>query len=336
MAVGCAREGTPAAGSSPGEDDRVPVFAVDPRWPVVPADWQWDEVIGIAADGQDSIWLTTMARVAEFKPDGTLVQSWPAGGAGTNWTVIHGLFVDHANHVWVGARDEHQVLKFTRDGKFLMAIGRLGEAGDSNDPALLGRPAEMYVDPTTNELFVADGYSNRRVVVFEAATGQYLRHWGAYGRPPIDVPRERRADTDESTPPQFSVVHGITGSRDGLIYVADRQNNRIQVFDRQGNYQRERTLRPGSGAAFSVALSRDPAQRFVYVADGTAHKVWVLRRSDLAILGAFGREGSDPGELGITHNVTVDSNGHVYVAEAIPGRRAQKFVFQVLSPAGDR
>jgi DNA-binding beta-propeller fold protein YncE len=323
----------PPAADVTAPTTEMPVFEVDPRWPSVPPDWTWDEVIGIAVDANNHVWLTTEGRVGEFDQHGKLVRAWSAQGANREWSVIHGLFVDAREFVWAGARDEHQILKFTREGQLILTIGRRGETGGSNVEQLLGRPSEMYVTPDTNEVFVADGYVNRRVVVFDGENGRYLRHWGAYGRKPEDVPRARRSDDDVSTPPYFSVVHGITGSRDGLIYVGDRTNNRIQVFRRDGTYLQERTIRPGSGAAFAVALSPDADQQFVYVADGTHHKVWVLRRADLHVLGSIGTEGTAPGQFGIPHNVATDTHGNLYVTEAIPGLRAQKFVLKSGPPA---
>ena len=308
--------------------DGVPVFEVDPSWPPLPDDWTWGQVLGINADAQDHVWLTTGGRVAEFDPEGNPVQVWSARDEEGAWTVIHGLFVDHNDYVWTNAREQHLILKFTRDGQLVLTIGTLDETGGSNDPNLLGRPAELYVAPETNELFVVDGYSNRRVIVFDAETGEYLRHWGAYGEPPDDEARNRFSDDDPSPAPQFAVVHGITGSSNGLIYVADRTNSRIQVFQQNGEYVMERIIRPGTGAAFSVALSHDPEQRFVYATDGTQHRFWILRRSDLEVLGQFAGEGSEPGQLGRPHNLTTDSRGNIYVAEAEPGRRAQKFAFK--------
>ena len=303
----------------------IPNFEVDPAWPRLPDDWTWGEALGVAIDENQHAWLTTNGRVGEFDRAGKFLRSWDARGPNREWSVIHGIFIDARGFVWLGARDEHQILKYTRDGQLVLTIGRRAETGGSNVEQLLGRPSEMYVTPDTNEVFVADGYVNRRVVVYDADTGRYLRHWGAYGKPPEDVPRTRRADDDASAPPHFSVVHGITGSRDGLIYVGDRQNNRIQVFSRDGTFVREQIIRPGSGAAFAVALSPDPHQRFLYVADGTDHKIWVLRRNDLHVLGTIGSEGTAPGQFGIPHNVATDAQGNVYVTEAIPGR-AQKFI----------
>jgi DNA-binding beta-propeller fold protein YncE len=328
--IGAAGCGEPPERTVDTASDEMPNLRVDASWPRLPGDWTWGEALGVAIDENQHAWLTTNGRVGEFDREGKFLRSWDARGATQEWSVIHGIFIDARGFVWLGARDEHQILKYTRDGRLVLTIGRRGETGGSNVEHLLGRPSEMYVTPDTNEVFVADGYVNRRVVVYDADTGRYLRHWGAYGKPPEDVPRTRRADDDASAPPQFSVVHGITGSRDGLIYVGDRQNNRLQVFTRDGTYVRERVIRPGSGAAFAVAISPDADQRFLYVADGTAHKLWVLRRNDLHVLGAIGSEGNAPGQFGIPHNVATDAQGNLYVTEAIPGR-AQKFV---LTPSG--
>jgi DNA-binding beta-propeller fold protein YncE len=329
LVAGCAGRNSE---ESPGVPSEMPVFAVDPKWPALPDDWTWGEALGVAVDADHHVWLTTNGRVGEFDANGRFLRSWDARGEKQQWSVIHGIFVDARGFVWLGARDEHQILKYTRDGELVLTIGRRGETGGSNAEHLLGRPSEMYVTPDTNEVFVADGYTNRRVVVYDATTGRYLRHWGAYGKPPADVARTRRADDDASAPAQFSVVHGITGSRDRLVYVGDRQNNRIQVFERNGTFVREQTIRPGSGAAFAVALSPDPEQHFLYVADGTEHKIWILRRANLQVLGAIGAEGSAPGEFGIPHNVATDGQGNLYVTEAIPGR-AQKFTLQS-APSG--
>lgn len=331
--MGCGGQPAPPPAETPAA---MPTFAVDAKWPSLPADWKWGEALGVAVDPQQHLWLTTGGRVGEFDQNGAFIQSWDARGPNQEWTVIHGLFVDARGNVWVGARDEHQILKYSRDGKLLLTIGRRGQTGGSNSDALLGRPSEMYVTPDTNEVFVADGYTNRRVIVFDGDTGRYLRHWGAYGKPPEDVPRTPRADDDTTTPPFFTVVHGITGSTDGLIYVGDRQNNRVQVFKRDGTFVRERTIRPGSGAAFALSLSPEPDQRYIYVADGMAHKVWVVRRGDLEVLGAIGSEGLAPGQFGVPHNLATDGQGNLYVTEAITAApvgappavtgRAQKFV----------
>ena len=203
--------------------------------------------------------------VLEFDAQGKLVQGW--GRA--RWTTVadwprnpHGIFVDHNDFVWVGTYMHHRVMKFTRDGKLLMTIGQYDKNGGSNDTTLLGGPAGIWVDPKTNEVYIADGYSNRRVIVFDGATGKYLRHWGAYGEKPDDTEKfDPKTMVSGALPKQFSTVHGITGSKDGKIYVADRRGNRIQVFDHQGKFLAEKVIAPAtlaSGSAFVPVLSPDP------------------------------------------------------------------------------
>ncbi len=342
----------------------APVFAPDPAWPVLPAGWTWGQVIGIDADAGGHVWTSTFetGMLSEWNRQGDLVQSWDARGPAGNWRTAHGLFVDHGGYVWTTARESHLVNKFTRDGRHVRTIGRLDETGGSNDTERLGRPAEIWVDPATNEAFIADGYINRRIIVFDGETGRYLRHWGAYGARPPDRPAEESAGAGEGPSRQFGIVHGITGSRDGRLYVADRGNNRIQVFRRDGGFVAERILRPqcgpqeqadwtparpcGSDGALSVALSSDEGQEYLYVADAGMHVIVVLRRSDLAILDEFGGLGVGPDQLGLPHNLTVDPDGNIYVAQAagpdVPnptgegvvraGFRAQKFAFRGTRP----
>jgi hypothetical protein len=340
----------------------VPAFKADPAWPRPPVDWTWGQVIGIFADSRGHVWTSSRSRIAEWDPSGALVQSWDARGPDGNWSTIHGLFVDHTGHVWTNARESHLTVKFTRTGKVALVIGQYNQTGGSNDTSLMGRPADIWVDPDDNEVFVADGYGNRRIIVFDGATGRYLRHWGAYGKRPEDPAPGRRGrgqagGVPAAPPQQFSVPHGIAGSHDGRIYLADRANNRIQVFRQNGEFVSERILRPrcgaqeqaswapkrpcGSEAAFSIAFSHDTPQTYLYVADGGTHVITVLRRADLEIVSEFGGPGVAPGQLGRPHNITADPAGNLYVAEAagpeirhpttgenVPaGHRAQKFSF---------
>ena len=355
----------------------VPAFEADPKWPTPPSDWTWGQVIGIYADSRGHVWTSSRSRISEWDPQGKLLQSWDARGPQANWSTIHGLFVDHNGFVWTNARESNLTVKFTRTGEVVMVIGKYNETGGSNDTSLMGRPSEVWVNPANNEVFVADGYGNRRIIVFDGATGKYLRHWGAYGKPPIDpparapgtaggnataagpvgAPRPQDTTVPAAPPQQFSVPHGIAGSRDGLIYLADRANNRIQVFRQNGEYVTERILRPrcgaqekatwtpkrpcGNEAAFSVAFSHDAPQTYLYVADGGSHVITVLRRTDLEVVSEFGGPGVGPGQLGRPHNLTVDPAGNIFVAEAAgpevkhpvtgatvqAGFRAQKFTF---------
>jgi sugar lactone lactonase YvrE len=343
-----------AAGPKP------PTFKVDPSWPLeLPNNWIMSVVTGVFVDSKQHVWVTNLPEqlteeelyaeqkppmgtccltpptVMEFDEKGKLVQGWGRGSKEppADWPRNpHGIFVDHNDFVWVGTYMHHRVQKFTRDGKLLMTIGTYDKNGGSNDTTLLGGPAGIYVEPKTNEVFIADGYRNRRVIVFDGATGKYLRHWGAYGDRPDDTEKfDPKTMVNGALPKQFSTVHGITGSKDGKLYVADRRGNRIQVFTQDGKFIAEKIIAPAtlsSGSAFVPVLSPDAAQTWLYVADGTNHKVWILRRSDLEIVGEFGHGGHQVGQMIRPHGMSIDNQGNLYVGEASYGRRVQKFLVQ--------
>ena len=330
----------------------VPTHEVDPTWPQeMPNDWIMGAVTSVFVDVQDHVWVTHLREtlteeetgavqdpptrlccvpapiVIEFDAEGEVVQAW--GDPDTQDVSEfprnpHGLFVDHNDFVWIGSYRHHRVMKFTRSGEHLMTIGQYDVTGGSNDPDLLGGPAGIWVDPETNEVYVADGYRNRRVVVYDGDTGAYLRHWGAYGERPDDDNNSSDRDPEGPPPLQFSTVHGLIGSADGLIYVADRSGTRVQVFDHEGTFVTEKTV----AGSFVVGLSPDPEQHWLYLADGTNHKVWILRRSDLEVVGDFGRGGRQIGQFIRPHGMSIDSRGNVYVGEASTGRRVQKFAIQ--------
>src|SRR5688572_25366376 len=193
----------------------VPYFQADPKWPQLPADWRWGQVIGIFADSRGHVWTSSSSRITEWDPQGKLVQSFDARGPNGNWSTIHGMFVDHNGFVWTNARESNLTVKFDRTGKVVLVIGKYNETGGSNDTSLMGRPSEIWVDPADNELFVADGYGNRRIVVFDAATGRYLRHWGAYGKPPIDPPRRTDAPGNAVDAGRGAGGRSGTGGRGG-------------------------------------------------------------------------------------------------------------------------
>ena len=336
---------------NPAESSTVPTHEVDATWPrEMPNDWIMGAVMSVFVDAQDHVWVTHLREtlteeetgavqdpptrlccvpapvVIEFDADGSVVQGW--GDPDTQDVSEfprnpHGLFVDHNDFVWIGTYRHHRVMKFTRTGEHLMTIGEYDVSEGSNAPDLLGGPAGIWVDPATNEVFVADGYRNRRVVVYDGDTGAYLRHWGAYGERPDD--EYSPGENDQALPLQFSTVHGLIGSNDGLIYVADRSGRRVQVFDHAGTFVTEKIV-PGS---FVVGLSPDADQQWLYLADGTNHKVWILRRSDMEIVGDFGRGGRQTGQFLRPHGMGIDSRGNVYVGEASTGRRVQKFALQV-------
>ena len=328
-------------------ENGVPTFAVDPDWPRLPPNWVTASAIGLTVDHVGHIWVSHRAELAtdsmfalakeqpgiraplvmELDAAGSVVQSWGAPENAADWPpVLHSLFEDHNGFIWTTARDQQQVFKLTREGERVLTIGKLNETRGSADTLRLGRPADIHVEPGANELFVVDGYINRRVIVFDAETGAYKRHWGAYGEAPDDAYRKDTLSTVPSR--QFDLVHNLVISKDGLVYVADQNNSRVQVFDLSGRYITERIVRPGDGAATAIALSHEPDQRFVYVGDGSEDKIWILRRSDLEVVGQFGSRGAAAGQFGRPHNIDVDAQGNLYVTEAAPGMRVQKFTFR--------
>jgi DNA-binding beta-propeller fold protein YncE len=335
----------------------VPVFEVDPSWPKgLPNNWTFGEFSGVAVDSHDHIWINQRPRtladdekyllatppigdccrpgpsIMEFDQSGNFIQGWGGPGQGFEWPENeHGVYVDDQDNVWVGGNGakDHHILKFTKTGKFILQIGRPGQSKGSSDTANLNRPSKMFVNSKTNEVFVSDGYGNRRVIVFDASTGAYKRHWGAYGNPPDDA-ASRAVVGEGPGPQQFNLVHGLWLSRDGIVYVADRINNRVQAFTTEGKFLREAFIARaslGNGVAYDVALSADPQQRFVYVPDGTNNHIWILDRPALRVLGNFGRQGRYAGQFHHSHSIAVDSKGNIYVAET-QGKRVQRFVFK--------
>ena len=341
----------------------IPTFQVDAAWPrPLPNKWAIGQVTGIAIGPQDHVWIlhrpSTLADdeklaasnppaadccipappVIEYDAGGKVVRAWGGPGPGYEWPKLeHGFFVDYKTNVWIAGNtgtDAGRILKFTADGRFLMSIGKPlgpGEKASNNSRTSLGRqPADLYVDPRTNDLYVADGDGgDRRIIVFDAETGAFRRLWGAYGERPVEGPA---AKYDPGAPPSKSFssgVHCVTMSNDGLVYVCDRNADRIQVFRPDGRFVKEVYLSPktiGQGTAFDIAFS--PDQAFLYVADGTDQKVWILRRDTLQVVGSFGQLGHSAGEFRNVHALTVDSAGNLYAAEVSENKRIQKFALR--------
>ena len=343
----------------------APMLEVDPFWPKpLPNNWVLGWTVGVFADAQDRIWVVHRPKTLEaaerygadkvseccfaappvlaFDQAGNLLKSWGGPGPGYDWPDgEHGISVDHKGNVWIAAQNapDSHVVKFTQDGKFLLQIGKPKMAKGSHDTENVNRATKVWVDSATNEAFVSDGYGNRRVVVFDADTGKYKRHWGAYGNRPDDADPYNAGfasvgkDYDPNKPAQQfgRAVHGIAISKDGLVYVNDRTNNRVQVFRKNGTFVKEafiaRNTR-GDGSSFDTAFSADPAQRFLYVADGSNHKVHVLVRDTMEEVTTFGSGGRQPGMFYAVHNVASDSKGNVYTAETRRGQRVQRFIFK--------
>jgi len=333
----------------------VPVFEVDPSWPKMPAQWKLGDASSIGIDAQDNVWV--LSRPRTLKPDhaaraapailvfdatGTFIKSWGGTGSGFEWPEReHGIHVDYKGHVWLGGNNcptrnlpglkpvgDDQLLKFTQDGKFVLQIGRSTRSKGNADTLNLQQPADAWVHPGTNELFVADGYGNHRVAVFDADTGRFKRMWGAFGNKPVDdyrcPPPSLKAVPEGPGPDQFSIVHAIRVANDGMVYVADRENRRVQAFTSDGKFVMQR-VRHNAPFARNLALSPDPAQRFLYVGGGV--DIVVLDRKTLEIVELIG----GPGFLGGGHQIATDSKGNLYVAATTRG--LQKLVFKGFKPA---
>ena len=331
----------------------VPTFRVDPDWPAVPAQWKLGDVSSVAIDAQDNVWMLHRPRtlsgdeaemaapaVIGFDSEGNFIRAWGGAGDGYEWPQReHGLHIDHRGFAWLGGNNcpernlpglepvaDDQVLKFTLDGEFVMQIGRSNMSRGNGDTENLHEPADARVHPPTNELFVADGYGNHRIAVFDADTGSFKRMWGAFGNVPVDLDQCPNVTLDSVPdgpgPGQFSIVHAIRVSSDGMVYVADRENRRVQVFTLEGEYV-DQIVSGSSSFARNLALSHDPEQRFLYVGGGSG--IMVLDRRALDIVTTI--EGDDM--LGTGHHIETDSQGNLYIAAT--GNGYQKLVFTGLS-----
>jgi hypothetical protein len=353
----------------------APRFEVDPMWPKpLPNHWLLGNVIGVAVDAQDHIWIVhrgaalermeTYAAatppaseccapappVLEFDEAGNLIGHWGGPGAGYDWPETnHGITVDYKGNVWIGGNGrgtpaaagapappfhDNMILKFTQEGKFLLQIGKPAASKGSNDVENVKGAAKLYVDPKTNELYVADGYGNHRVIVFDADTGKYKRHWGAYGNKPDDTPLGRYNPSDPPAKQFRNPVHCAELSNDGLLYVCDRPNDRVQVFQPDGKFVKEifiakNTL--GDGSVWDIAFSKDPQQKYIYLADGANEKVYVILRETMEILTTFGDGGRQPGEFYAVHSIATDSKGNIFTTETYRGQRLQKFLYKGLA-----
>jgi DNA-binding beta-propeller fold protein YncE len=336
---------------------QAPAFEVDPFWPKpLPNGWLLGSTIGVGVDSRDHVFIvhrqatletrteggyplvgpccSAAPPVLEFDPEGNLVNSWGGPGEGYTWPASnHGISIDDKDNVWIGGNgqgDSH-ILKFTHDGKLLMQIGVPGRAPDSRSRDAFGRVAKVSFDNKAQEAYVSDGYGNKRVAVLDMTTGAIKRFWGAYGNVPSDS-NLGPYKPDAPLAQQFrNPVHCAEPSNDGLIYVCDRQNDRIQVFHPDGRFVKEARFAPktlGDGAVWDIAFSRDAQQRFIFMADGKNERVYVIDRNSLEVLTAFGDGGRQPGQFFAVHSIATDSKGNIFTTETYEGKRVQRFVYK--------
>jgi len=347
-----------AAQTSEVQARKLPMFEVDPSWPKVPAKWKLGDVSSIAIDAQGNAWVLHRPRtlkpdqvavaappVIVFDPEGNFIKAWGGAGSGYEWVEReHGIHIDHKGFVWLGGNNcpglklpglkpvaDDQLLKFTQDGKLVMQIGASNQSKGNADTKNVHRAADVWVYPQTNEAFVADGYGNHRVIVFDADTGAFKRMWGAFANKPVDddhcedVPKPNFADA--AGPQNFSIVHAIRVASDGMVYVADRENRRVQMFTNDGKFVKQ-VVKTATPFARNLALSPDPEQQFLYVGDGK--EVSIVDRKTLEIVGSI----QSLGMLGGGHQIATDAKGNIYVAAT--GNGMQRLIFKGMSTVAGR
>jgi DNA-binding beta-propeller fold protein YncE len=350
----------------------APRFEVDPFWPKpLPNKWHIGQTIGVDVDPQDHVWIIHRADsltesevgaegakappVLEFDKDGNVLAAW--GGPDPlkryEWpNSNHGVTIDNKGFVWIGGNgngDAH-ILKFTQSGQFVAQYGHmfpscLQSGGCSNDMENFGRVAKIVIDAKENEAYIADGYLNHRVAVIDMDNGKIKRYWGGYGNKPDDTnmgpynPDWWQGDkwSESAKVQQFRTpVHCAQVSNDGFVYVCDRPNDRIQVFTKDGKFVKEKIIAPrtlGDGSTWDIAFSKDPDQKYMYLADGKNELVYIMDRKNLEVLTSFGDGGRQPGQFFAVHSIVTDSKGNIYTTETYEGRRVQKFVYKGLAPA---
>jgi len=355
---------------------QAPRFEVDPLWPKpLPNHWILGSTIGVWVDTDDHVWIihrssATLGNnektletkqgeccagappVLEFDADGNLLRHWGGPGQGYEWPDSnHGIFIDHKGNVWIGGNGgpDSQILKFTKDGKFLLQVGKKGArrkagsgagnqegqvagfVGGSNDQESFGRVAKIFVDAKANEAYIADGYLNKRVAVLDADTGKMKRYWGAYGNKPDDTPLPPYNPAAPPAQQFYNPVHCADMSVDRFIYVCDRVGDRLQVFTPEGKFVKEQWYEKNTlnaGSVWDIAFSKDAQQKYIFMADGVNEKVKIVDRQTLQELTSFGDGGRQPGQFYGVHSIAIDSKGNLYTTETYEGKRLQRFLYK--------
>ncbi|MBB5987168.1 hypothetical protein [Sphingobium lignivorans] len=343
----------------------IPRFKADTAWPQLPENWVIGQVAGLSTDREGNIWLVHRPHsvrdpgptrqpaptVLRLSPDGKVLAAWDGKSTapeidGVNQfpASTHGVFVDAEDNVWIGGngKDDHVVVKYSMDGKYLGQFGTRGATGGNLDKAKLGGPADIYRH--NDELLIADGYINKRVITFDAKSAAFRRFWGAYASAP-DAPA-RQGDFDQSMAastadgganprsPMFGdIVHCVVKSSNGDLYVCDRRNNRIQMFrdgpDGKAVFVKDILIAPETGGLRTVSdVAFSPDETYMYVTDMENGRVWTLLRETHQIIGHFGKaNGKGPAEFIWLHSMVTDRDGNIYTSEVNQGQRVQKFVF---------
>jgi len=343
---------------------QAPKFEVDPMWPKpVPNHWVFGNIIGVGVDKNDHVYIIHRGAgsleakeiyaaenppaseccvpappVLEFDPEGNLVKAWGGPGQGFEWPESnHGITPDSKGNLFIGGNggNDGHILKFTRDGKFVKQFGFAYASAGSNDMRAFNKVAKISLDEAANEAYVADGYGNHRVAVIDMDTGKIKRYWGAYGNKPDDTNLGRYNPSAPLAQQFRNPVHCAEPSNDGLVYVCDRPNDRLQVFQKDGKFVKEiqvakNTL--GDGSTWDIAFSKDAQQKYLYLADGANEKIHVFDRQSLTELTSFGDGGRQPGQFYAVHSIATDSKGNIYTTETYRGQRLQKFVYKGLAP----
>ncbi len=306
---------------------------------------------GLAQDPPIAACCRPAPHVMTFAQGGELLNAWggpdlaPEIDGEPQWpSNVHGLYVDEEGSVWIGGNGDgdHVVLNFTGEGEFIRAIGERGETRGNFDRETLGNPADIAYNPEDGEILVADGYINKRIIGFDEE-GAFTRFWGAYGASPDDETRagsfdqsQASSNADGGADPESQtfgdIVHCLVEGPDGRLYVCDRRNNRLQVFetneDGETVFIQDIVVAPETGGTRTVSdVAFSPDEEFMYVSDMMNGQIWILDAKTYEFLGAVGRNGRYPGEFIWLHSIVVDGDGNLYTSEVSTGRRVQKFVF---------
>lgn len=251
-----------------------------------------DRMLGIGIDSKGRVYAPAgKDSIVVFSADGKILDRWGSGFKGK-----HGLRI-FDDKVWVTELKDHVVRQYTLDGKLLMTLGTEGVSGTGDNE--FDKPSDIAIGPN-GDIYISDGYNNTRVMRF-SSDGVFKQSWGTKGK----------------GPGQFDLVHNIAIDKKGRVYVADRNNNRVQIFDADGKYLDEWTHLGKPYGLYIDEMTR------VYIADGESNNIYVVNcKGD--VLAMFGKTGTGVGEFNMSHSVTVDKQGNIYIAEG-DGRRIQKF-----------